>query len=204
MAVSTQLGLNKTQTKCLQEILSKPYEVFGLDGDPEESAQRALDILLKNDGLESIKISDVRRAISALRSSLSQRGKGLSREMQISTQLSRYVWAKEICARHTVARYPDLAKLCVKVWGARLPDRYKREIRSYLNTSSTTTEQGESGDFLKAEAEEVLSEKETNEESRVELSLGGVDFVLSKGCTLSVKAITSSNGSVLSDITVQS
>ena len=121
MAVSTQLGLNKTQTKCLQEILSKPYEVFGLDGDPEESAQRALDILLKNDGLESIKISDVRRAISALRSSLSQRGRGLSREMQISTQLSRYVWAKEICARHTVARYLDLTKLCVKVWGLASP-----------------------------------------------------------------------------------
>ena len=168
MAVSTQLGLNKTQTKCLQEILSKPYEVFGLDGDPEESAQRALDILLKNDGLESIKISDVRRAISALRSSLSQRGRGLSREMQISTQLSRYVWAKEICARHTVARYLDLTKLCVKVWGARLPDRYKREIRSYLNTISTITEQGESVTFSKLKPKRSSLRKRRTE--RVELS----------------------------------
>ena len=214
MAVNgaTPLGLNKVQTEVLQEILENPYQVFDLDGEVEKSAQRAFEILIKEDRFKSVKIFDVRRAISALKLSLSRRGRGLSREMQIFTQLSRYKWVKEVSARHTLNKYSELAKLCIKVWGARLPDRYKKEILSYINPTSvlTSEEQKEIDDFLGVEIipnptlEEVLSDKEKTEESRVEFSLGGVDFVLSKGCTLSVKVITSSNGSVLSDITVQS
>ena len=214
MAVNgaTPLGLNKTQTEVLQEILENPYQVFGLDGDVEESSQRAFEILIKNERFNSVKIFDVRRAISALKLSLSQRGRGLSREMQISTQLSRYKWVKEVCARHTVTKYSELAKLCIKAWGVRLPDRYRKEILSYVNPTPvlSSEEQKEIDDFLGIEVipnptlEEALSDKEKTEESRVEFSLGGVDFVLSKGCTLSVKTITSNDGSVLSDITVQS
>jgi hypothetical protein len=213
MAVNgaTPLGLNKTQAKVLEGILDNPYEVFGLDGDVEKSAQRAYVFLLRDSSIGSLKIFDVRRAISALKLSLSNRGKGLSKEEKISTQTSRYKWAKEVCARHTVTKYSQLANLCIEVWGTRLPDRYKKEIKTHIDPTPLFSfqEQKEMDDLFcevvpNPTLEEVLSEKETQEESRVEFTLGGVDFVLTKGSTLTIKSITSDTGAVLSDITVQS
>lgn len=198
---ATILGLNPTQTEILFRILENPYKVFAVDGDVKKSTARATNLLINtDDSIDIFSALDVEKAIKALKKSLSNRGHLLGREASLASQSARCEWAKEVCAQNKSLRYADLRRLCIQVWGTRLPDRYKKEITSLFCSSTPTLPKSAPPTLPKS------APKKENQSAvdRVKFTLGGVDFVLTKGASLSIKSITSDTGAVLSDIVVQS
>lgn len=211
------LNLNDRQYQLLMEVvLANPYDVLHLDGDVEKSATRALRQSLKlpkgnvlqGDLFEASRLQDLRRVISALKLATSNRGKGLTRELNREVQDAKFMWAKYVCAHHQVDTSYALNELCKKVWGSRLPDRYRETLKSHVASSLPSAPDPDLDSLFgvsipNPSLEEALKKAESNKEERVEFNFGGVDFVLSKGSRLTIKSFTTEKGATFNDIVVE-
>lgn len=189
----------------LTGVLDNSYAILALDGDAEKTLLRAKKVLPISDlasfyGLtEKAVLTEVEEVLSALYQSCSSRHRGMSRELHARVQTSKYMWAKYVCANFSVSTMHSLEKLSKNVWGNRLPDKYREELKTHLSTHPSLFEEDEEmvelfGQIVpNPDLETHLSE---DGEELVRVQIGSLKITLSRGSKLSLKEVQASTFSV--------
>lgn len=189
----------------LTGVLDNSYAILALDGDEKKTLLRAKKVLPLSDlaslyGMtEEGVLREVEEVLHALYKSCSSRHRGMSRDIQARVQVSKYMWAKYVCANFSVSTMNSLEKLSKNVWGNRLPDKYREQIKTHLSSHLSLFEEDEEMTELFGEIvpnpdlETHLSE---GEDERVRVQIGDVKITISKGSKLSFKEVEASSFSV--------
>lgn len=216
-------NLKPLQKEILQGILDDSYAILALDGDTSKATERALKVLpikemkeLYGEAKSTLK-KEVHFVLSLLKESCQNRHGGMSRELLERVHISKYLWAKYVCANFSVPTMGGLDRLSKNVWGNRLPDKYREELSTHLSSHPSLF--SDTDDLLKDIIGEVVpnppctnhplwdtlselhadtftEDEDTCSEERVHIQIGGVKITLAKGSKLSLKEVISDSFSV--------
>ena len=117
----------------LKFVLEHPYQCFQVNTDINQVIKTTSD-LLKTKNIE-FTAKDISSTLKTLKKSLQSR-KGLNKVTHQAIKPAKFMWAKYVCNHFTIRSMNEFDELCRNVWGSRLPDIYRKTLKSYYDTGS--------------------------------------------------------------------
>jgi hypothetical protein len=183
MSVNLQ-GLNQD---LLEFVLEHPYQCFQVNTDINQVIKNTT-ALLKTKNIE-FKAEDISSTLETLKKSLQSR-KGLNKATHQAIKPAKFMWAKHVCNHFTIRSMNELDELCRNVWGSRLPDIYRKTLKSYYDAESHVDSDKLLSELLGEDVQTVVPPHLTPLKGRVEV--GDIKITMGTG-TLTFKTLEASN-----------
>ena len=184
MSVNFQ-GINQD---LLEFVLEHPYQCFQVNTDINQVIKNTRD-LLKTKNID-FKYEDLDLTLKTLKKSLQSR-KGINNATHQAIKPAKFMWAKYVCNHYTIRSMNEFDELCRNVWGSRLPDLYRKTLKSYYEPKASNVESDKLlSELLGEEIQTIEPPHLPSPKGQVEI--GDIKITMSTG-TLTFKTLEASN-----------